>query len=300
MRIVSHINVLNPNGPSNDVREYLNLPQLNLTKQFPIHTEIRSDPKKLGSERQLMTEDLNKNLQNSAEESPSEADRAEVQKDITSDTFEPQSQTNSSDEAVENDNETPNDIQPVEKKKKRGSIIKESVEYAEIFVLAICFVVILFSFCFRLCTVDGASMENTLYEGESLIVSNLFYKPEAGDIIVFHQTGELNEPVVKRVIAVEGEKVHVVYFKDYMTITVTDADGNERTLEESYMKYEGPLLYMTETEYTVPENCLFVLGDNRNNSKDSRHPHIGMVDERRVLGKVVLRLKPLDRLGFVN
>lgn len=185
-------------------------------------------------------------------------------------------------------------------KKKKGSFLGGAVEYVEIFVFAVCFVVLLFSFCFRLCTVDGGSMENTLYGGEKLIVSNLFYTPEEGDIIVFHQTGELNEPVVKRVIATEGDTVRVIYSKSSMTITITDQDGNTHTLEEPYVKYEGAPLYFAETVYTVPEGHLFVLGDNRNNSKDSRHPDIGMVDERRVLGRVILRVQPADRFGTVE
>ena len=188
---------------------------------------------------------------------------------------------------------------PVQAKKK-SSWLKEAVDYMEIFVFAICFVILLFSFAFRLCTVEGESMENTLYEKESLIVTDLFYTPKREDIIVFHQTGTLNEPVVKRVIATEGETVHLSYTMDTMIVTVTDQNGNQTVLEEPYMKYDSYPLYYAPTTITVPEGKLFVMGDNRNNSKDSRHPDIGLVDSRRVLGKVILRVSPLSRIGTVE
>lgn len=177
---------------------------------------------------------------------------------------------------------------------------KELVDYIEIFVFAVCSVILLFSFAFRLCTVDGSSMENTLFEGETLVVSDLFYDPQAGDIIVFHQTGALNEPVVKRVIATGGETVSIAYTYDTMTVTVIATDGTVRVLEEEYIKYEGYPLYTRPSTTTVPKGQLFVMGDNRNESKDSRHPDIGLVDERRILGKVILRVSPLSRFGTVN
>ena len=183
---------------------------------------------------------------------------------------------------------------------------KEAVDYMEILVFAIGFVLLLFSFLFRICTVEGASMENTLYETESLVVSDLFYEPKQGDIVVFHQSGgmggayALNEPVVKRVIAVEGETVFLQYREDSMTVTVTHTDGTKTVLEEAYVKYEKPLAYYAPAKYTVPEGHIFVLGDNRNNSADSRSTLIGMVDTRRILGKVLFRISPMNRFGAVE
>ncbi len=184
--------------------------------------------------------------------------------------------------------------------KDKNAFPKELVDYIEIFVFALCFVILLFSFAFRLCTVDGSSMENTLYEGESLLVSDLFYTPQSGDVIVFHQTGTLNEPVVKRVIATEGETVRLEYASDHMTVTITHTNGDVSVLEEPYVKYDGYPLYVQPSTVTVPEGKLFVMGDNRNESKDSRHPDIGLVDERRVLGKVLLRFTPISRFGAVD
>ena len=189
--------------------------------------------------------------------------------------------------------------------KKKISWLKEAVDYMEILVFAICFVMLIFSFVFRVCTVEGESMENTLYQGEQLVVSNLFYTPERDDIIVFHQTGSgffsINEPVVKRVIATEGETVSLQYRKDTMIVTVTHTDGSVTVLDEPYMKYEGKALFSAPATYTGPEGHLFVLGDNRNMSSDCRYTQvIGMVDTRRVLGKVLFRVTPLSRMGAVE
>ncbi len=188
---------------------------------------------------------------------------------------------------------------------KKASWKKEVVDYMEIFVVSIAFVMLLFSFLFRICTVEGESMENTLFEGEKLIVSDLFYEPQSGDVIVFHQTGSgvfaLNEPIVKRVIATEGETVTLDYFPDTMKVTITHTDGSQSVLKEPYMKYEGHQIFGGTHTYTVPEGHIFVLGDNRNNSSDSRYTAvIGMVDTRRVLGKVLFRATPLSRLGTVE
>ena len=201
-------------------------------------------------------------------------------------------------------NQTEREPLPEKTTAKKLNWKKEAVNYMEILVFAITFVMLLFSFLFRICTVEGGSMENTLYEEESLVVSDLFYEPKTGDIIVFHQTGvgafSLNEPVVKRVIATAGESVSVQYFSDTMKVSVKHTDGSVTVLEEPYMKYEQPLIYTRPATYTVPEGHLFVLGDNRNNSADSRSSVIGMVDERRVLGKVLFRVTPLSRLGAVE
>ncbi len=184
---------------------------------------------------------------------------------------------------------------------KKPSFMSSLFDYLEIFVFAICAVILLFSFAVRLCKVKGPSMEKTLIDGEMLIVSNLFYTPERGDIIVFHQTGTLDEPIVKRVIATEGETIDIDF--DTWTVTITDTDGKTFVLNEPYRHLDGGKAVLTSSHsypYTVPEGSLFVMGDNRNHSTDSRGDTIGMVDERRVLGKVIFRLTPFDKIGTVD
>ena len=185
----------------------------------------------------------------------------------------------------------------------KKSFLGDALDYIEIFVVALCLVILLFSFGFRLCTVSGPSMENTLYNNEQLVITDVFYKPKAGDIVVFHHLGNLNEPVVKRVIAVEGETVKLEYTDTSMIVTVTSADGkSSRVLnEEDYMYYDlNHIMIRRDMEYTVGEGQIFVMGDNRNHSTDSRSQEIGMVDVRSVLGKVIFRVTPFERFGAVK
>jgi signal peptidase I len=188
--------------------------------------------------------------------------------------------------------------------KKKSTLVADLLDYIEIFVVAICVVIAIFCFSgIRLCTVDGPSMENTLLHNEKLITSNLFYTPKRGDIVVFHQTsdepGGYNKPIVKRVIGVAGDTVRIDYRT--WTVTVTDKDGNVTVVDEPYRKLVdgNPYPSMPVTVY-VEEGTVFVMGDNRNHSADSRSDKIGLVDTRRILGKVILRVTPFDRFGTVE
>lgn len=192
-------------------------------------------------------------------------------------------------------------------KKKQGSFLSELFDYFELFIISACCVLILFSFFTRICRVSGDSMLNTLYNNEMLIVSDVLYTPERGDIIVFHQTGndpgDLNEPVVKRVIATEGEWIDIEVGSKGLIVTIYDSNKeNPQVLQEDYANYFKGVGYYNYTGYPVqvPEGSIFVMGDNRGNSLDSRSDSIGFVDVRRVLGKVVCRVLPLDKFGTVN
>lgn len=166
----------------------------------------------------------------------------------------------------------------------------ESFAFSAIAVLIIC------AFFFRVTTVDGPSMEDTLHNGESLLVSRAFYTPEPGDVIVLHQpTENYPNPIVKRVIAVGGQTVDI----DFNSWTVT-VDGVK--IEEDYIKLTNDQRITSNLTYPlyVPEGYIFVMGDNRNHSADSRLAEIGLIDTRSVLGKVIFRIFPFSVAGTVN
>lgn len=160
--------------------------------------------------------------------------------------------------------------------------------------------VLVFTFLGRLTRVDGESMENTLVDGQLLLVWSLGYEPQQGDIVVLNKTmaEHLNGvAIVKRVIAVGGQTVDI----DYATNTVY-VDGE--VLDEPYIKepmwdVTGADPYRTETHFEVPEGSVFVMGDNRNNSDDSRDNRIGTVDEGYILGKAVFSVFPFSTFGVM-
>ena len=183
---------------------------------------------------------------------------------------------------------------------KKISVLSEIVDYAELIAFALLFVIIALTFVFRMCTIDGDSMVDTLHDEEKIIVSDFLYTPKRGDIVVLHQTGDnYNKPLVKRVIGIAGDTVKINH--DTNEIVVTDSDGNSSLIKEDYLTLNGAQLYYGTNTYTVPEGCLFVLGDNRNESLDSRNMYsIGYVDSRRVLGKAIFRISPINKMGVIE
>lgn len=198
-------------------------------------------------------------------------------------------------------NEQPNskstDNQSPDSKLKK--ISAEIFDNVETFVYGCCVLMFLLTFVFRICQVDGPSMNKTLIHGDKLIISNLFYEPQQNDIVVFHQTDAsrqgYNERIVKRVIATGGHYVKIDFDNDAVYVSEDNVFDESDLLDESEYKYLdiGRWKRSGVLETYVPEGKLFVMGDNRNNSADSRIADIGLVDSRRVLGKVVLRFLPL-------
>ena len=195
-----------------------------------------------------------------------------------------------------------NKTEKSEDKTRSNALIRGIIEQVELFVIVFAVIILAFSFLVRTCRVSGDSMNNTLLHNENVLVSDAFYTAERGDIIVFHQTGseagDYNEPIVKRVIAVAGDTVTVKHLTNTMIVTITDSEGNSTVLEEDYIEYGYPS-YPDSTTY-VEEGTVFVMGDNRSHSGDSRSPRIGLVDTRRILGQVVFRITPVSRFGTVD
>ena len=172
-------------------------------------------------------------------------------------------------------------------------------DYLELFAFSVLAVFLIFTFGIRTCQVDGQSMENTLFDKEYLIIRSFAYESKQDDIIVFHG---LDKTLVKRVIAVGGQEVIIDTKNNQITVdNVVYADTHavlkNPSTDEITDKYL-PYLFHSELnsdgiyKVTVPEGKLFVMGDNRNNSADSRDPRVGFIDERSVLGKVILRVSP--------
>lgn len=166
-------------------------------------------------------------------------------------------------------------------------------------VTAVVCILLLFSFVGRITRVDGSSMVDTLHNGDLLLLRSLGYHPKPGDIVVLNKTTDetytllQGDAIVKRVIAVGGQTVWI----DYGSSTVY-VDGEP--LEEPYITQEmmprtGP--YSGQTPVTVPEGSVFVMGDNRNGSTDSRHELLGTVDEHYVMGRAVCILFPFSRFS---
>lgn len=147
---------------------------------------------------------------------------------------------------------------------------------------------IVYMLFFRVVVVVGPSMYDTLIDGDRLVLlSNVLYnEPKQGDIIVASKDSfENGECIIKRVIATEGQVVDIDF-----DLGVVYVDGV--ALEEDYTHTATTLDEGMMFPQVVPENCVFVMGDNRNRSKDSRNPQIGFVDEREILGKAVFLLWP--------
>ena len=164
---------------------------------------------------------------------------------------------------------------------------RELYEWVQALVYSVLAVVLLFTFVIRLIGVDGSSMEPTLKHGDRLLVLNslLYNDYKYGDVVVLRKDTFLQEPVVKRVIATENQTVDIDF--DAGEVYVDDV-----LLDEDYI-YE--LTYTDEGmsfPLTVPEGSIFVMGDNRNHSTDSRDTRLGTVDTRYVIGKAVLLVVP--------
>ena len=150
---------------------------------------------------------------------------------------------------------------------------------------AVVAVFIIFALVFRVVGVEGDSMNPTLDSGDWLAVSSILTEFKAGDIVVVTQPWERNVPIIKRVIAVGGDVVDI----DFDTHEVK---VNGVVLDEPYIAQPTALKYDVEFPLTVEEGKLFVMGDNRNDSVDSRSSAIGLIDERYVLGKAFTRILP--------
>lgn len=183
----------------------------------------------------------------------------------------------------------------VDKEEKKTFVVGEVLSYLLYFLGAIAVTIFILTFIGQRMVVNGPSMENTLFNGESVIVDKLSYKfsnPQRFDVVVFPYKFEENTDFIKRVIGLPGEKIRI------------DNEGNiyinGEILEEHYGKAVIIDPGRAEKEITLGEDEYFVLGDNRNNSTDSRDPFVGNIKKSEFIGKAFARIWPLNKMGFIK
>ena len=192
--------------------------------------------------------------------------------------------------------------------REEESFASSVLQYVHDIIFMLATIMVVFLLLFRMVVVSGPSMYSTLWDGDWLLVlSNTFYQePEKGDIIIASkQSYNAGEPIVKRVIATEGQKVDIDFEAGIVYV-------NDQALEEDYTYTMTNIEEGMEFPLIVSEGCVFAMGDNRNRSRDSRYPDIGLIDKREILGKAVFLIYPgvgeapyggprdYDRIGVLN
>lgn len=177
--------------------------------------------------------------------------------------------------------------------KKKKSIGNEALEWLESIAVSIFIVILVFTFVFRIVVVDGESMLPTLEDGQRLIISHLFYTPKQGDIVVVNSQG-LNKTIIKRVIATEGQTIDIDF--ENHTVTVDGKILDEPYINEDTIRNDGGNNY----PMVVPEGQIFLMGDNRNRSTDSRNSMVGCISTDDVLGKAIFRIYPFNSFGRIK
>ena len=175
------------------------------------------------------------------------------------------------------------------KKNREGeSLTSVVLQYLHDMIFMLAIIMVVFLLFFRMVVVSGPSMYSTLWDGDWLLVlSNVFYQePQKGDIIIASkQSYNAGEPIVKRVIATEGQKVDIDFEAGIVYV-------NDVALEEDYTYTMTNVEEGMAFPLIVSEGCVFAMGDNRNRSRDSRYPDIGLIDKREILGKAVFLIYP--------
>jgi len=172
-----------------------------------------------------------------------------------------------------------------------SSGVKATYEWYNSIIVAVSIVVIMLTFFFRLVNVDGTSMQQTLQDKDRVLVSNLFFTPKSGDVIIISHGEVYDKPLVKRVIATEGQSLKIDFQEQVVMV-----DGI--VIDEPY-KYTAMSEGGANIPTVIPKGKIFVMGDHREVSMDSRHKDIGLIDAENVLGKVYYVMFPFDHFKKV-
>lgn len=172
-------------------------------------------------------------------------------------------------------------------KRSPGGIARALLPWLEELVLAVVLFLMVFTFFFRVVTVDGASMLPSYSQGDRLVMLALARSPRQGDVVVLRNEGQA---IVKRVLATQGQTVDFDYARKVVLVDGSPVDETAFGLKNGITVPPYASYALEEFPQTVPEGCVFVLGDNRAVSLDSRYAQVGMVDRRDLLGKVLFRV----------
>lgn len=178
---------------------------------------------------------------------------------------------------------------------KRNGTTAEIYSWVKSILIAFTILIICQTFLFRVVEVSGHSMDSTLESGERLVVSCLPYTPKNNDIVIISRGAHYDHTIVKRVIATEGQRLKLDYANDKIYV-----DGKE--LDEPYITGTtfSDNIGDNEIPEVIPKGKIFVMGDNRGHSSDSRSTRIGLIDVDNVIGKAEFAVFPLNRFGWVS
>lgn len=170
------------------------------------------------------------------------------------------------------------------------------LEWVETIVVAFVAVTIFFTFFTRVITVEGISMEPTYFERDRVLVTSLAGQAKTGDVVIIVHA--LDDTIIKRVVATEGQWVDFDPELGELTVDGTPVEGETFGISNGITFIPDRPGMVMDFPQQVPEGCVFVLGDNREHSTDSRYLAVGMVDRRNILGRVVLNLYPFSKVGL--
>lgn len=189
-------------------------------------------------------------------------------------------------------------MQPEHAETEDKKRISESVlEWVEELAIALVLIAIIFTFVFRVITVTGSSMVPNFEDGERVLVTGTARHVKQGDVVVI--VNVLDDPIIKRVIATEGQTVDFDYETKSVVVDGQKIDESQFRLANGITELPYTSFELLEFPQTVPKGCVFVLGDNRPLSEDSRYKVVGMVDVRNILGKAIFHIFPFDQFGPV-
>lgn len=189
-------------------------------------------------------------------------------------------------------------LEQTQPKKPKKSFTVWSLEWLETIVTAFVAVTLVFTFVVRVITVDGISMQPTYFDGDRVLVTKLAGEAQPGDVVVVVHA--LEETIIKRVVAAEGQTVDFDPKAGELLVDGQPLKGEEFGIENGVTFLPDRPGMVMDFPQQVPKGCVFVLGDNRAHSTDSRYIAVGMVDQRNILGRVIFNLFPLSKAGKVG